>query len=81
MDALKEPKSILEKHARVQLHPYAHPTPVFGGHHILRVGRTVELITHARFQVSRFRSFAAPWAENDPLSLRLDTSPLQQCTH
>ena len=30
-------KKINKKHARVQLHPYAHPTPIFGGHLISRV--------------------------------------------
>ena len=54
------------KAARIQLHPYVHPIPIFGSHHILHVGRTVDVIKHARFQVNRFRDFGAPGAENDP---------------
>ena len=32
----------IKKHSRVQLHPYAHPTPIFGGHYILRLGSDCE---------------------------------------
>jgi len=51
------------------------PPPIFGGHHILHVGRTVDINTRARFQVNRFRGLGAPGAENDHPHW-LGTSPL-----
>ena len=57
----------LKKHARVQLHPYAHPTPILVATIFCMWGRTVDVIKHTRFQVNRFRGFWAPGAENDHL--------------
>ena len=38
------------KQARVQLHPYAHPPCIFGGHHILRVRSEGEVIKLENFR-------------------------------
>jgi len=54
-----------KKHARVQLHPYAHPTQILAATIFCMLDRTVDVITHARFQVNRFWGFGAPGGEND----------------
>ena len=51
------------------------PTPIFGGHHILHVGRTVDVITHAWFQVNRFRGFGAPGGRKWPSAIDLAHRP------
>jgi len=70
VDALKEPKNV-NKHARVQLYPYAHPIPIFGGLRILHVRsdcRHNETCQISSESVQGF--FLEPQgAENDPPQL------------
>ena len=49
---------VTEKQAMV-----LHPTTLCGGHRILRVGQTADLIEHAKFHLNRFWGFGAPGAK------------------
>jgi len=51
------------------------PTPILGGHHILHVGRIVDVITHARLQVNRFMGFGAPDGRKWPSPIDLAHRP------
>ena len=65
-----------KKHARVQLHPYVQPTHPFSAATIFCMCcRTVDVITHARFQVNRFRGFGAPGGRKWPSRIDLAHRP------
>ena len=56
------------------------PPPIFGGHHILHVGRTVDVSTRARFQVNRFRGFGASGGRKWPSRIDLAHHPYNSVT-
>ena len=63
------------KHARVQLHPYAHPTPILVATIFCMWGRTVDVIKRARFHVNRFWGFGAPSGRKWPSPIDLAHRP------
>ena len=68
-------KKKLKKHARVQLHRYAHPTPFSAATIFCMWGRTVDVIKHVRFQLNRFRGFGAPGGRKWPSPIDLAHRP------